>query len=292
MSMAEHKKLAKGTSVLPGRWSLPLLVKFFLISPVSFFLLAAMDVIQQFIAMASFLIPIKLLFLASRGAGEIPIPHTDFALPTGQLEVTLMILPLGMLPLINSRIKKYGLRKREELADKVGELELGKKFDAKQLKTFKTLVNSYSRSFSSFCLASSCLLVMLAILPKVALILASCVLLATLIARYRIASHHLQQRNGVEASLNIENPISVARRINDTTHASSYIVLMPLFVYLMAGSLLNDELDPIFALAFLLLFRLFVSNSELCSAMAAQFLHGLIKQRGLLRQLDLGVIRL
>ncbi len=262
---------------VPGRWAYPLVARFFTIAPRRFCLLAFLDVSVRYINIASFMIPIKLLFLATQGVTEIPIPGTGTALSLGRMEITLIVIPLGALTLVNRFVRKLSRRRKNDLSDRLWEIST---LDKKTQKNMGKQVVKFSQAITNLSLSTSCILVMAIFVPDVAVILGGCVIVALLIARHRITAFyaHEDALAKVGQELSEEEVEEKVKRISANTQAGLQMVLLPAFVYFVSGAIMRGELGAVGAMAFLFLFRWFVRAGQSFSAGITDFLHAMSRE--------------
>lgn len=258
---------------LPARWALGLCAGFFWIAPFRFLGFAAGTVAHRLVKMASLLIPIKLLFLVRNDGNGFDMPVIGGPIDIGQLELTMLVLPIGALVVAAHLTNQLLTKRKEALA---AELRARAEADGLEAKKAQALVTNFSKAVSDGILALTCIGLMALIMPQAAGVVALFMLGAAFATRWRVKRMHRQA--GACESEDEWNTAAIVRQtgvISDGTQAVTQALLLPILIYLVAGEILSGQLEPIFAVAALMLFRLLVGGTQGAFGAGARFLQTL-----------------
>lgn len=251
MSSAMSRPRWQIRNLAPGSWSLSQYYLFFRVAPKKFLTISFLETMNRFILMALFLIPIRLLFLASSPDPTVTIPFLEIQHTVGQIEVTILSIPVGLLALLSLKIKNLS---SNYLTSLDGEYNLSDS-QTKLSKPLKAVVKKISALTDGIVLAVSATAVMSVLLPLETAIIVLVLFACLLLLRYRV-KRSLNDTTGIDR----DDPTYENTPENSTkdTDALTQIIMMPVFIYLLSGAIISESIGPLLGLAYLLLFRLFM----------------------------------
>ncbi|WP_366656152.1 hypothetical protein [Fodinicurvata sp. EGI_FJ10296] len=255
MSSAMSRPRWQIRNLAPGSWSLSQYYLFFRVAPKKFLTISFLETMNRFILMALFLIPIRLLFLASSPDPTVTIPFLEIQHTVGQIEVTILSIPVGLLALLSLKVKDFAsayLATLDTAYDLPGP-------NAKSAKSLKVVVKKVSALTDGLVLAVATTVVMAVLLPFETAIILTVLIACLMLLRYRVKRSLLDvaetETNTDTDDTTIENNPEHSTK---STDALTQIVMMPVFIYLLSGAIISGAIGPLLGLAYLLLFRIFM----------------------------------
>jgi hypothetical protein len=258
---------------LPARWALDTVTIFFAVAPLRFLGFAAGEVVQRLVKMASLLIPIKLLFLIQAGDEGVTLPWVGEAVRIGQMELTLLVVPVGALVVTAHLINQWLSGKKDDL---VVELRTAAQCEGLAAKNMKRLVTGFSKAFGDGLMVLTCFGLITFIMPWAGLVIALFLVAAALTTRLRIK--RMEKNREDDDAINGQDLSAIIHRtgvISDGTQAVAQALMLPVLIYLVAGEILSGRIDPILAIAVLMLFRLLVGGAQGAFGAGSRFLQTL-----------------
>lgn len=240
-------------NLAPASWSLSQYYLFFRVAPKRFLTISFLETMNRFILMALFLIPIRLLFLASSPDPTVTIPFLEIQHTVGQIEVTIISIPVGLLALLSLKVKDYS---SAYLATVDAEYALSG-LNGKSAKPLKAVVKKVSALTDGLFLAVATTAVMAVLLPLETAIIVSVLIACLMLLRYRVKRSLIditEADTDTDETTTENNP----EQSTKSTDALTQIVMMPVFIYLLSGAIISGAIGPLLGLAYLLLFRIFM----------------------------------